>query len=135
MVLGLLAAIGAMGQSKNDDKAIEEVIAKFARAADAQDVPALDGLLDAHYRIVMNQLFGSPDVVVMDRATYLAKIKSKEFGGEKRKVEIQQIVLNGNTAIAKVSFKGQKMTFVSLLQFVRTKDGAWKVVNDMPVVI
>ncbi len=135
LFVGVFAGLSAMAQAKSDDKPIEKVIAQFAQAADVQDTNMLDALLDANFRIVMNQLFGSSKVVVMDRNTYLTKIEKKEFGGDERKVRIHEIIQNGNTATARVSFIGRKMTFVSMLQFVKNKDGAWKVVNDMPVLI
>lgn len=123
------------GQAQSSEKAaVKERILQFASAADSQDATALQNLLDPHFQILMNQLFGSQEVVALDKSTYLNKIRNKEFGGEKRTVKIQQVLLNGNTATAKVLFQGQKMTFSSLLGLVKNKDGVWQIVTDMPVI-
>ncbi len=133
--LGLLFGLTAVAQKNDDETPIRKTIGQFTQAADTQDADALSAVLDANYRIVMNQLFGSTEVMIMDRATYLSKIKNKEFGGDKRELKIEQIILNGKTANAKVMLKGAKMTFVSLLQLVKTNDGAWKVISDMPTIL
>ena len=42
--------------------------------------------------------------------------------------------MNGNTACAKVIFKGTKSTFISILNLVQDGNGAWKMVSDTPIV-
>lgn len=122
-------------QKGNEAKAIGETILQFAQAADAQNADKLDELLDSNYRIVMNQLFGSTEVIVMDKSMYLAKINAKEFGGDKRQVKMGKMDVNGNTANVKVTFTGAKMSFASFIQLVKTREGTWKIVNEMPVII
>jgi hypothetical protein len=46
---------------------------------DQQDAVALDGLLEANFRVVMNQTFGSEDVLIMNKKVYLQKINDKEY--------------------------------------------------------
>jgi ketosteroid isomerase-like protein len=128
------AGITLTAQTTTDEQAIRNTITQFAKAGDKNDAKALEVLLDSNYRIVMNQLFGSPGVVIMDRATYIEKIRTKEYGGEKRTVTIESITINGNTASAKVVMKGTKMTFVSLFELVKGSDGQWKIVSDMPTI-
>lgn len=118
----------------NDEKAIEVVIHSFAEAGDQQNVEALSDCLDDSYRIVMNQLFGSKEVSVMAREVYLQKIKAKEFGGDSRNTEVETILVNGNTASAKVIFKGKQMTFVSIIGLVKNAKGDWKMVSEVPVI-
>ncbi len=118
----------------NDEKAIEVVIHSFAEAGDQQNVEALSDCLDESYRIVMNQLFGSKEVSVMAREVYLQKIKAKEFGGDSRNTEVETILVNGNTASAKVIFKGKQMTFVSIIGLVKNAKGDWKMVSEVPVI-
>ena len=62
------------------------------------------------------------------------KIKSKEWGGDKRQVTIENVVINGQTASAQVTFKGEKMTFVSLMNLVQTADNHWLLISDMPII-
>ncbi|MEL6559208.1 MAG: nuclear transport factor 2 family protein [Bacteroidota bacterium] len=134
--LSLLGMIGISNlQAQNADKsAISKVIAEFAKAGDENNVDKLEKCLDANYRVVMNQLFGSSEVAVVPRSVYISKIKSKEWGGDKRIVEIENISVNSKTAMAKVVFKGSKMTFVSLMTLVKDANGNWKLMSDVPVI-
>jgi ketosteroid isomerase-like protein len=139
MNLLLVSLITLFGSIINPDpsvekKAIKEVVAAFARAGDAHDVAALEETLDDSYRIVMNRLFGSPEVSVMSRETYLEKIESKEYGGGSRKLTFESIVVNGTTASAKVKFLDERMTFISIIVLIKDGNGRWKLVSDVPVV-
>ncbi|WP_248724156.1 nuclear transport factor 2 family protein [Seonamhaeicola sp. ML3] len=113
---------------------IKEVITAFAKAGDKNDSQELAMYLDDNYRIVMNRLFGSESVVIMDKSTYLKKIESKEFGGDKRQLNFENITINGSSASVKVTFKGEKMTFVAILCLIQNKEGKWKLVSDIPVI-
>lgn len=115
-----------------EQKEIKKTILAFAKAGDRQDASKLEELLDANYRIVMNQLFGSKEVVVMPRAAYLDKIRKGEFGGDKRKVTLGQVMLNGNTASARVSYKGEKTRFESIVVLVKDANLKWKLVSEIP---
>ncbi len=130
------AGCQAQNETKNNPemKKIEQTIHAFAKAGDTQNAEQLDQLLDNNYRIVMNRLFGSPDVSVMPKSVYLDKIKTKEFGGDKREVTIHEVIMNSTIATAKVTFKGEKMTFISNLQLIQNAGGDWKLVSDIPSV-
>ncbi len=131
MAIGLFTVFNLQAQ-KEDIQEIKKIIQQFSDAGDEQDFQTLDALLDDNYRIVMNRLFGSKEVSVMPKQAYLSKIKSKEFGGDKREVKIHEVLVNGNTATAKVTLKGQKATFISFLDLVKTENGAWKLISDTP---
>jgi ketosteroid isomerase-like protein len=118
----------------SDEKAIKQTILEFSKAGDANDADKLATYLDDNYRIVMNRLFGSAEVSIMPKDVYLEKIKTKEYGGDSRKVDIESIMLNGTTASAKVSFVGTKMTFVSILTLIKDGNNQWKIVCDVPIV-
>jgi ketosteroid isomerase-like protein len=126
-------AVSCSSQS-TDEKAIREVITAFAKAADKNDVASLDKYLDANFRVVMNRLFGSTEVGILPRDVYMEKIRTKEFGGDDRKITIENICLNGSSASAKVTFAGSKMTFVSIVVLIKDDKGIWKLVSDVPSV-
>jgi ketosteroid isomerase-like protein len=119
--------------SKEDMKAIKETITAFAKAGDSNDTNSLDQYLDDNFRIVMNQLFGNKDVMLVDKAGYMAKIGSKEWGGDSRELEFENITVNNTSASAKVIMKGSKSTFSSLITLIKNSDGKWKLVSDVPV--
>lgn len=132
-IVSLFSSQLAMAQ-KSEEKAVKKTVEAFIKAGDQNDVEALDKLLDANYRVVMNRLFGSKEVSVVPRSVYMEKIKSKEWGGDERKIEIQRVTLNGNSANVHVSLTGKKMTFISLLTLVKDGDGNWQLVSDVPMI-
>ena len=132
-MFALFTAVSCYAQT-SDENAIKQTIIEFSKAGDANDAEKLATYLDGNYRIVMNRLFGSTEVTIMPKDVYLEKIKTKEYGGDNRKVEVESITLNGTTASAKVSFVGTKMTFVSILTLIKDGDDQWKIVSDVPIV-
>ncbi len=129
----MFAGIASKAQTM-ELKNIEKIITEFSKAGDENNAEKLATYLDDNYRIVMNRLFGSTGVIVMQKAAYLEKIKSKEYVGDNRVLTIENIVINGPTANAKVIFKGSKMTFISLIELIQDTDGNWKLISDTPIV-
>ncbi len=131
-IICLAAAFSS--QAQEDIREIKKTISSFSMAGDKNDVVVLDKYLDKNYRVIMNRLFGSDEVTVLSKTIYLDKIRTKEFGGDQRKLTFSEIVVNGSTATAKVIFEGSKMTFTSLLTLLKDSAGDWKLVCDIPVV-
>ena len=111
---------------------INKTIFEFGDAADNSDISKLDNILDNDFRLVLNRMFGSDEIVIINKATYLKKIRSGEWGGQKRQVNVEWSNIKGNTASAMVSFTGKDSSFSTFLQFAKNQDESWKIVNDMP---
>lgn len=137
VIIGTLALLitGFVYAEDPEKNAVKATIVAFAKAADSNDASKLDNYLDENYRIVMNRMFGSKQVDVMPKPVYLEKIRSKEFGGDSRQLKFEMIMINGNTAMAKVVFTGSKMSFTSFLNLVKNESGDWKLVSEIPVMI
>lgn len=135
LIAGICLALPAQAQSIKQKKAVTKVITQFAKSGDSQDADKLETLLDANYRVVMNQLFGSDEAFVLDKNAYLQKIRDKEFGGDTRALTIEDLAINGKSATARVTFAGSKLTMVSFLQLIQDKNGQWKLLQDVPTVI
>jgi len=135
MMVVLFTVITHGWSQSKDEKVITRIITDFAQAGDQNDADGLEKFLDPNYRIVMNRLFGSTEVSVMPKAVYLDKIRNKEFGGDTRQLKFENIMINGNTAIAMVKFSGLKMSFASFITLVKDDSGNWKLVNEVPVII
>ncbi len=136
LTLIAIMTITATACAQTDEtKKIKETIIEFAKAGDENDAKKLAGYLDENYSIAMNQLFGSPDMSIVDRAFYLSKIESKEWGGDKRAIKFLSLDVNGKNAFAKVEMKGAKMTMVSYIVLAQDKNGQWKLVFDSPTLI
>jgi len=137
ILIGLVSFLvwGSLQAQHKEEEAVKATVTAFAKAADDNDATLLDNYLDENYRIVMNRMFGSKQVDVMPKAVYLEKIRSKEFGGDDRQLKFDLVIINGNTAMAKVVFTGSKMSFTSVLNLVKNEGGDWKLVNEIPVLI
>ncbi|NOQ74176.1 MAG: DUF4878 domain-containing protein [Crocinitomix sp.] len=131
----MIAMLGtATNAQENEEKSIKEVITNFAKAADESNAEMLATYLDENYRIVMNRLFGSETVSIINKTDYLAKIETKEWGGDKRTVEVHSIVINGATASAHVTLKGEKSTFISIFTLIKNAAGEWRLLSDTPTI-
>lgn len=131
----ILTTTNSMAQNNNEETAIKETIIRFAKAADERDTAALEIILDHHFSLGLNQLFGNTELATIDKSTYLNKIKAKEFGGDKREVKMEHLVVVKNNAQLQVTFKGSKMTIVTLIQLIKNKNGEWKILNDIPSIL
>lgn len=116
----------------SDAQQVLSVVEQFMQNADAQNVQAMEKLLHSDYRAVLNQLFGSDAVSLLDKSTYLKLLESKKIGGDKRSLTVHTLDVQGNNAMVKARFAGQKATFVSYLLLVKDKGGKWLIVSDMP---
>jgi ketosteroid isomerase-like protein len=132
-LLGLAASTIGIAQTSEAD-AVKNVITAFSKAGDKNDADELAKLLDDNHRLVMNRLFGSKEVSIMTKSVYVEKVRTKEFGGDTRVLTIENVVVNGTAASAKVTFKG-KNTVIGLLQLIKNEKGEWKLVSDIPIVI
>ena len=108
------------------EEEITKVLTKFAHAADNNQTKSLEQLLFNDFRIVWPQPDADPFIV--DRKTYLAKIASKEWGGDQRKLNIHWIKTNGShgSAYVQLSGKADMHSFIDLVQI----KGDWKIIQD-----
>ncbi len=78
LIFALLCSIG-YSQTPKEKAAVESAIRRFGELADRQDDQSLALLLDDNFRLVMNQMFGSVEAMIMTKQMYLDKIKKKEL--------------------------------------------------------
>ncbi|MDP5172187.1 MAG: nuclear transport factor 2 family protein [Bacteroidia bacterium] len=125
-----LIACQVQGQTstKSDLSQITELIGNYAVSGDKQDAAALEGMTHTDFRIVFR--ISDEQTITLPKSVYLDKIKTKEFGGDKRSVEIQSVDLKaGKTAFANVVLRSEKATMSNFLTFVK-EGGTWKLVAD-----
>lgn len=116
----------------NDSDQVAAAVKTFVKSADKQDMERMDAILHQEYRTVVNRLFGSDKVSVMDKSTYLSMMKEGKIGGDKRKIEIKEIKIHGNNAMVEATFTGEKLVFETFLQLAKDVSGEWKVISDFP---
>lgn len=72
--------------------------------------------------------------MTLSRAEYLTKIRAREFGGDRRKVQIQSVHVQGDLARVVAKSRGKAASFESAFHLVRT-DAGWQLTNDMATVV
>jgi aminopeptidase N len=120
--------------NSNPAKEIIEVVEAFAKSADQQNSAKMDKVLHKDFRALVNRLFGSKDLSVTDKKTYLSLLEAKKIGGDNRTVIINSINIQGANAYVHATFKGESLIFNTYLLLVENEDGTWQIVNDMPVI-
>lgn len=118
--------------AQGEQEAVKATVIKFVKAADEQDAELVATMLNKRFRVVMNRLFGDTEVNEMERDAYVQLIKDKKMGGDKRSVEFISVEVAAQNASVHVKLKGKTMVFDSFIQLVKTADGKWQLVNDLP---
>jgi ketosteroid isomerase-like protein len=91
LAVGSATLIGQIG-SATDEQAILEVEQAFARAAMAEDVPAIERMWAAEYQ------FTAPNGMVVTRDAYLAMIKGKAVVYDRVELQGLKVRVYGDTA-------------------------------------
>jgi hypothetical protein len=108
------------------------VVSAFAGNADKQYAAAMKTVLHADFRAAVNRVFGSENVSIITKESYVQMIADKKIGGDTRKVSITSVDVQGNNAHVKATFTGEKLTFNTYLLFVKDPSSAWALISDMP---
>lgn len=130
--LFLLASFTCQAQQATDLAQIQAVVREFSAAGDQQNTARLDKILHPQYRAIVNRLFGSPDLSLMDKALYLQLMSDKKIGGDTREVFLLQTDISGTTASVKAIFLGKILRFTTFISLVKLPDGTWQIIADMP---
>lgn len=130
-----LMMISKVSTAQTEKEAVKEIVTQFVKAADNQNAELVSELLHDDFRVVMNQLFGSKEVILMNKSTYVQLIREKKMGGEKRSVEFISVDVVNQNASVKVLLKGKTMVFESLIQLIKATDGNWLLINDLPFAV
>lgn len=130
LMMSLGVTLGA--QDNEDLVAIEAAVANFAAFGDQQNVAGLEGLLHPQFRAVVNRLFGSEEVSLMDKTVYLELIKTGKIGGDQRTVHLLEVEVVANNAHVKALFVGEKLRFTTFISLVKNPAGEWQVISDFP---
>ncbi|MEM6696989.1 MAG: nuclear transport factor 2 family protein [Bacteroidota bacterium] len=115
-----------------DMNAVIEAVEQFVESADQRNVEQMDVIMHSNFRAIVNRLFGSEEVSIMDKALYLDLLKQGKIGGDDRTITIESIHFEGNNALVKASFEGKELVFHTFMQLVRETSGDWKIISDMP---
>jgi len=121
-----------VAKAQTEKEEVKNVITQNVQAADQQDADQVASILHEDFRVVMNQLFGSNEVSTMSKSVYVQLIRDKKMGGDKRTIDFVSVDVVNHNASVKVLLKGKTMVFESLLHLIKTADGKWQLINDLP---
>lgn len=125
-LLGMSLFTVAVGQTGSD---IEKAVISYSRAGDSQNAAILKSLLHDNHRLVWHD--GTKAPFVLDKAGYISKIESKEWGGDNRKVTIEAVEsFDGVNATVKAILDGNKAQMRSMFSLIKV-DGEWKIIEEL----
>jgi len=134
LCFSIMDSYGRNTPNLNPANAIIEIVEAFAKSADQQNTAKMGKILHKDFRALINRLFGSEDLSVTNKETYLSLLESKKIGGDNRTVIINSINIQGANAYVHATFKGEKLIFNTYLLLVEREDGVWQIISDMPVI-
>ena len=112
--------------------AVIKAVEQFTKSADKRDVKQMDAIMHSNFRAIVNRLFGSEEVSIMDKALYLDLLKKGKIGGDNRKITVESIHFEGSNALVKATLEGEELIFYTFIQLVQETSGDWKIISDMP---
>ena len=117
---------GVLMQSPADeDVKIRDVVERFSKAADIQDVSLMRQTLHPEAQ----QFFVGPEGLVrLPTGAYLDMLEQKKIGGIERKLKIADIDVNGNLASVKASMKNDAVHFENFFSLMNVDD-EWVIVS------
>jgi len=130
--MACLSMLSMYQEPSTDLLEVSNAVHQFAKNADNHNVSGMQEILHEDFRAIVNQAFGSKEVQIMDKTSYIDLLKAKKIGGDQREVIILSIDLEDKNAIVKAKFAGTKLTFMTFIQLVKDVNGHWSVMSDMP---
>ena len=127
LVLGLSYSLFA--EDKSD---IEQTITSYVKSIDTRNIDLLNKTVISNASIVtVNNLTNNLDNYSSSKLVSL--VKDGQKGGWQRNVNIGNVEINGNTAVAKVDITDNKIKesgFVSLVK----DNGSWKIASELSTI-
>ncbi len=118
----------AVAAAQNENE-IKEAVINYASAGDKQDVTALQTLLHDQHRLVWHD--GTKAPFILDKSGYIAKMESKEWGGDQRKVSIEAVQeFDGVNATVMAVLDGKAAQMRSIFSLIKV-EGEWKIVEEL----
>ncbi len=127
-IFAVAFAAGSVYASDKDE--IKEKIKNFVHAGDEQDPAKLETILHSEYRITY-AFPGETKVSILTRESYLQMLRERKLGGRKRSLEIEDITIRGNVAMARAKLQSDVMRFSIFFSFINTGSG-WQLISDLP---
>ena len=118
----------AASADSHSAREVESVVQAFYRAADRQDLEALDSLLHPEFRLVVTR----PDMEaqVVDKQEFLVLMMTNLIGGRVRTIDGIEVRASGDRALAHVTLEGPSAAFDAMQTYV--KDGSrWTLLHSL----
>ncbi|MGD1845956.1 MAG: nuclear transport factor 2 family protein [Salibacteraceae bacterium] len=130
-LLSLLAITACTAQTTNPTPPmIEKIIEAYVAGGDQNNSLVYQNYQSPDFRVAFNNT-AKNTLSIMDNSTYNTMIDNKTFGGDTRKVIMEEVQLHGDQiATVKVRLEGKKAIFYNLFSLAKV-NGEWLLVQDM----
>ncbi len=113
-----------------DESALKERVSTFIEAGDTRDLSALEEVLHADFRVLVNQFMGGPDVTLINKEAYIGMVRDEKIGGLARSIEFRHLSIHDHTAVVEVHLESEAALFDSFITLVKDQEGQWQVISD-----
>lgn len=125
--LGVVLNVNSTDPAKKD---VIQVIESYVKAVDQQNVNSVNKFMEEDFRIIWHD-GENPGYSLINKEVYLAKLSTKEWGGDPREIEVLGFShFENSNATIQVKLKGKKATMYSFFSVVN-KSGDWKIVQEL----
>jgi Putative lumazine-binding len=125
----LLFVSTSFGRANNpaDEDAVKQVIQDYIKGTDSQNADVLEKILypDGNY---YNYNTFTNKASEMTNDQFLSKVRNRQIGGWVRKLSINSVDVNDNTAIAKVEISDTRLNQHGYLTLIK-EEGNWKIMS------
>lgn len=128
------AQVASTPDYDDEEQAVLAVVTDFLSAGDAQDTSRLVATLHPTFRIAINQFMGGPDVMILERPTYLSMIEDKKLGGDPRTAVTKSVELVGNLAFVRAVVENSTLRFDTAYTLAKDTNGRWWLIAETPFV-
>lgn len=115
------------------EKSIKKVIKQFAKAVETRDMPGLETILHADFRVVANRFKGGESAVVLSREAYLSMMQAGKIGGSPYQVGEINVSVHAHSASVEVTFEAKDHNMHIFLTLIQNAREQWQIVSDIPI--
>lgn len=105
----------------------------FIKAADSGDLDGLGDIMHKDFQNIQGGFFDKKGIYVIPKDEYIGYIRSGEFGGKPRTIQIEAVEDMGDVVHIKAILESEYLVFKSFITMVCEND-KWQVITNLPSV-
>jgi hypothetical protein len=126
IIMSLLTATSSHANSQLVSDSVMEVLQQYTQGTEHSDITILEEAFHQDFRVVAITAEG---LRVINRNDYLALIKAKKIGGNKRHLSLKSVIEGENVMQISLTLSAEKTIFHDHLDLIK-QDGRWQILHN-----